>query len=70
MDNNKSTLKIQGYESSKQEFLDKLCGLVSLDSSTVLNEGIDLMQYQDNSNYNIYVMISKNIEILRKIRGL
>jgi len=67
MNNEKTLSKIQQYKEAKIKFFNDLCEKLSLNPETVLSEGLDPYQYVEDVNYNLYVLVSKNIAIIENL---
>lgn len=59
--------KKQFYIDNKLEFFNGLCEKVGLDPDEVLDNGIEVSEYSKDPNYNIYVLIYKNINIIKSL---
>lgn len=67
-DEKKST--INSYiESEKIAYLTVLCDKVSLNVEDVISNGINIDDYENSDNYNIYALIVNHLDVLNIIRS-
>jgi len=56
-------------ESEKKAYLTALCEKVSLNVEDVITNGINISDYENEYDYNVYVLIVNHLELLKKIRS-
>lgn len=69
MANEKQSATNSCVESEKMAYLTALCDKVSLNVEDVINVGIDITDYEDSVNYNLYALIDNHLNILKTIRS-
>jgi hypothetical protein len=69
MANEKQSITNSHIESEKMAYLTALCDKVSLNVEDVISNGIDIADYQNSDDYNVYALIVNHLDALNTIRS-
>lgn len=69
MVNEKQSITNSHIESEKIAYLTALCDKVSLNVEDVISNGINIADYENSDDYNVYALIVNHLNVLSTIRS-